>query len=637
MAIDDAKFDEILKQNGVTPKPAGGSDWFGQLSRNKTSSNQNTGTPATPRDVNNMSYLQRTMADAPVYGNAVKEAITNTGKDYANAIPNFLAEAGKNDVSTSRNPVLAVGENALGATGSVLNTIFSPITNAVKSASDAFANSTTGEQVYKNPVVGKLLDFFGGTSGKLDEWIQAHPEAARNLNNAITVGATAVSGGENGLDKPIGSVKGIIDTVKNGTNAVTDTIGDVKNKVTSIGTKTPDEILATKPADVHKLTSEQRQFYKDNQSKALANETSSNIEKIKSDALAREQELNKTHAAIEEKAKANLHKETDTSLKQIQDLKKTVDTTAYNKTIELKPKAVQALGEQSKTYSKLIEEDLAPHKNTPITHGEISDAIDKTFPENPVVAESMKEKLGVNSKNPSLKKGELPTIQSEEPTITAGEVYDKTKSLRQEVGGAGKKGSRVYTPDEINIDKTVNALSDVLKNKGVDLSRANNFWREWAPLRDNIVKKLKPFDTGGYETKTFSEILKNNAKGDIHNQNFISDFEKVLGEPITTETKTAMQNLTEAQKQSLATKLDAEMKIQDAKLAKERISEELKIEKEKALSGANDEASIKKAELKKQNLEIDQKAARKALIKKIITTSLGIGVATEGTLKLSGH
>lgn len=159
------------------------------------------------------------------YNNLTKtigDVVDKTNQDYANAIPNFITEAGRQDNSTSANPVIRTAENALGATASGINTVFAPISNTIKQASDSFADSSVGKAIENNPVSGKLLDLFGGASKKLDEWSKAHPEAARNLNNLLTVGLSATG------EDPVGKTG---EALKTGANIVTKEAGAISSDV----------------------------------------------------------------------------------------------------------------------------------------------------------------------------------------------------------------------------------------------------------------------------------------------------------------------------------------------------------------------------------------------------------------------
>ncbi len=158
---------------------------------------------------------------------ALQNTISSTASDYSKAIPNFIAEAGRDDQSTSKNPIIRTAENALGATASGIGTVFAPITNAIKNVADSVANTAKdpidqNRAIYDNPVVGKILDLFGGANKTMNDWATAHPEAARNLSNALTVGLTAAGGETKSAEKPIGSLEGIKNTTIDTTQGILD-------------------------------------------------------------------------------------------------------------------------------------------------------------------------------------------------------------------------------------------------------------------------------------------------------------------------------------------------------------------------------------------------------------------------------
>lgn len=171
------------------------------------------------------SQASTTDASNTVPGTVI-DAVKGTASDYANAPKNFIAEAGRNDSSTSKNPIIRTAENSLGATASGINTVFSPITHLIKGASDYLANSGLGHVIENNPVMGKILDLFGGAQNKLGEWSDQHPEAARNLNNLLTVGLSATG------EKPATeALKTTGDAVKTGATKTAGLLTDAKTAI----------------------------------------------------------------------------------------------------------------------------------------------------------------------------------------------------------------------------------------------------------------------------------------------------------------------------------------------------------------------------------------------------------------------
>jgi hypothetical protein len=165
-------------------------------------------------------------------GGIAGSAIQNTANTYKNAIPDFIEEAGRNDESTSRNPVKRVAQNALAATGSALNTVFAPITGTVKAISDAAANNKTVQNFAQHPMVNKVLDLFGG----LDQAAQEHPELARDIQNLIMVGTTALGAKTPLAEKPIGSIEGIKNTTVKVAQDIKSTVKEVKQKAVDANT-----------------------------------------------------------------------------------------------------------------------------------------------------------------------------------------------------------------------------------------------------------------------------------------------------------------------------------------------------------------------------------------------------------------
>lgn len=203
-------------------------------------------TPSTPAQVqgnplDGFSMIDTKSAPSPA---PIETAVKNTIADYHNAIPSFLEAAGSGDAKatdlgpdgkpigdfTANARNVAVG--ALRATASGIGTIFSPITNAIQSASDSFAQNAkdplnSNKPLTDNPVVSKVLDLFSGANHTMNTWATKNPEQAKNLQSAITIALTAAGGGENGLDKPV--VAGDFPTTIQGLKELP---SDIKNTLT---------------------------------------------------------------------------------------------------------------------------------------------------------------------------------------------------------------------------------------------------------------------------------------------------------------------------------------------------------------------------------------------------------------------
>lgn len=228
--LTQADFNSFDQANGIAP-----------------AQNSGSGFSFTP-------YQAPTNPENNIVGSTIANTIKNTASDYANAIPNFMKAADSSTIKTNPGSGLSdvipetgkLLENAGAATASGIMSIFSPFAEGVKSLSNAVANSDTGHAIEQNPIVGKILDIFGGGSKAMNDWTTAHPDEASGLNSALTIALTAAGGGENGLDKPIGTLEGInntagkvIDTASEIPGKISDTANALKEKISP--SLTPEE------------------------------------------------------------------------------------------------------------------------------------------------------------------------------------------------------------------------------------------------------------------------------------------------------------------------------------------------------------------------------------------------------------
>lgn len=184
--------------------------------------------------VTNPNYKPTTTAQTanqPSPLDYIKQYAQAVGKDYQSAIPDFLNAAGS---SKSSNPIVATAEGALRSTESGINTVFAPITQGIKTLSNAISNSPDVQKFTQNPVVGKVLDFFNGANGQLDTWAKAHPEAAKDLSSALTIGLTLLGS----KTEPV-----VNEGLANTGRAAIETAGDVAS---SIGDASKGALDATK-------------------------------------------------------------------------------------------------------------------------------------------------------------------------------------------------------------------------------------------------------------------------------------------------------------------------------------------------------------------------------------------------------
>ncbi len=178
-----------------------------------------------------------------------KTAAKETAQTYKEAVPNFIKEAGRNDESTSKNTTLRIAENAAGATKSGIETLFAPITGLIKGASEKMSNNKSVQKfASENPAVNRVLDFFGDATGEYSDFKTAHPQAARNLESALTIGLTAV--GEKPVTKAGSKIKGVaVDSSKKGASALEEGVARTieARKIASEVKKTQETIDTVSP------------------------------------------------------------------------------------------------------------------------------------------------------------------------------------------------------------------------------------------------------------------------------------------------------------------------------------------------------------------------------------------------------
>ena len=620
--------------------------------------------------------------------------ISKMGSDLMGGV-NSAVNLGKDYISGQATPSKVAG-TAADITGAPIKAVGELVPPKIKAMGSAVGGAVGG-------VVNWLGDKIGSTQAAQD-FVTKHPDAANALEEIVkTIGSTAEGAGNvaalaSGVKATPGVVKDSVGVVKSGVGDIVQGVKEGVNKITgaaqplikkgvnAITDKTSAELSTIPKSEVPNLsTSDQAAWHR------LKQVDLSAAQQAEKDALNATHEANTTKATAEQTAaqKALEQKHIDAqnaleserikalethrtatnaaaeqSVKDLKAQKDQVTAVTDEKALAAKPAVLSAFSRAGKTYTDLFEQDMAPHANVPVTHQEAADALDKAFPSTPEMpnntAETFKTKLGLQSDpsdvTPATGKDGLPSINAtpgKAPATTIGELYSKIKGLRSEMSTAGKKGTRVYSANDVNIDKAVNALSGILKDKGLDLSRANNFWRQHAPVRDAIVSKVKPFnDEAGLKTKTFSNILKNVASESPEPENvrFVKALEEMTGQSFSDDVKVAAQKLTDAQRKVITDKITAaekEMDIKDAADAKASAlkeqsksqTESLKEQGKNTMSALNKEHSGKvnevdtkysadKETLKQQEHDAGIAKRRQARIKQIIVGGLaafGIG------------
>lgn len=460
-------------------------------------------------------------------------------------------------------------QTALGAgAGKVLDLVGKPVFNA--------AGKVLGS------VTPKFLEDLAGKGTKaIQDFAEAHNILPEKVSTAINGAADKVNAK---VEQPFDAISQKASDLK---TAVKNTVmGKVEGK-------TQEQILATPESQLYKLSPEERQLYFANQKASLAKEHNSQISAI-----------DEKHQAIEQQIKTESDKQIVDIQAKNKDLETKVANASINEAQSLKPVVKQAMADNSKIYRGLIDKEIAPVKDVPVTHEEIWQFLQDKNAENPQKAADIAKTLGLKDN------GET----------TVGQIYDNMKALKQEISKGAKKGTQVFTADDIKTNDAISAFSDFLKNeKGVDFTEANKFWSQYAPLRDKLIKNIQPFTPKGAESATFNTFTKGIqdavSGSDPYNANFINETEKLLGQKIgNRETRAAIAKLDDGQKAEIVAKIEAKS---------QQIANDL--EKEKAKLQATENHSTKQEQLKAKAFEIDRQARTAEGIKKILKR-VGIGI-----------
>lgn len=420
---------------------------------------------------------------------------------------------------------------------------------------------------------------------------------------------------------------------KEAVTALKGVIGETASKVApktmaNFAPKTLDKVLATPLKDVHKMTASQRSAWFSNQKSVIESKAAETQALAKKQSIADKVSFNNQKSIINSKAAQTeaLAKKQSIAAKikgeeDLSSLNNQLQTASRDKTLELRPKIINAMGKQSNQYRQIVDSELQGKTNIKVRNTDISSYIDNRYPDDPFKSAQIKEILGLTEKvDPlSIKPSGL-KLQT-----TVGEMWNNTKDLKQSIRKSAKNSTSVFTPKEKITDDAIKTMTDFLKDShGVDLSKANQFWSKYAPIRDEMISKAKPFLNSGTKTSGMDNALIKSSKGiNISGENFIKEVNNLLGEDVTKEVKEIVSKMN-AVKKNIATKqLEADLIKEDARLMKER---GLRLAKDKLYSdqlkttSIKENASLTKGQRLKSmsdaEFEVERLASKRDTIKK---------------------
>lgn len=519
------------------------------------------------------------------------------------------------------------------------------------------------------------------------EMAAAHPRAAKDFESLLNVGALLPVGEGAGIVKKVGEegvglaergvagVKDVVgaakDTLESGTKKMTEeVINKMAGKPLEEIKNTPaEEVWNLKPKDraTWRLIQEEQDKNSFSQEKELmgqshANEISKmdNASKQEIDAMKEKhlQEQNQLQQKYdikksdtknqfiknEQHIEEHLQGKTSELLKEQNDLESQLKQTSRKNAIAARQPLINTLRDSGQHYLDLVDEEMGTKGTMKVITGDLSDSIDRYFSEDIPRASEIKNRLGITNK----------TDLTSETTID--NIYKKAKELRQDIGGAAKSGSRVYTADEKLTEDAVSSLTRYMKDKGVDLAAANRYWSEWAPIRNKAINNFRPFDVNEIAANKGAVTLENVVLGtDQDAVSLVKNLEERMGQSMTKDLQSIIQKMTTNQRKKFAEEYNAQSAREIASMAKEQESqfssiqqevdqkklggqqfnEKTKLENQQKYNQKNLEekhlADQKDLEVKKQaikekrfiqNHEIEHQAAKRNIIKNALKNAL---------------
>lgn len=495
-------------------------------------------------------------------GYNIFQDVKGTAEDTFKDIQNTMGQVntGARDENGNINPLKMAGAVVAGAGKSTLTALNGVATGIGKTIMDVA--SPFIPQTVKDKSSGLISEFVKGWNTRptnpedaatydkvhalvnnIQQKAQDNPEVASTIGHAINlvlsgVGVDSInlSAFKSGLEKALSTANDIIEGSSSAIkNNVSDTISGVKNFITDkVGGKTAEQILATSEKDVPKLGADEQKLWYKNKAQIATDEAT------------------KATASAKQASEQSL---ADTK-KQIEGFQQELGKTNRDTAISLKKPSQQLMKNASSQYVELTGEaaDGSPALKKTMAQEDLSNAIDSKFEYSPEIGESLKSDLGIE-------KPATPTPGVETPVpkpLTNQQILDKAREIMQTVSKTTRSGGKVYSPEEYQAMQKYSFLMEQLGGNGVDMSKANQFWKEWVPMRDRIVREIKPFDETNTGKMPITTTLQNSeatattakqAATQLDAKSFISNLEKRMKLPegtIGKDTRDALQKVDQA-------------------------------------------------------------------------------------------
>lgn len=292
--------------------------------------------------------------------------------------------------------------------------------------------------------------------------------------------------------------------------------------------------------DLVKMPAEDRQLYMQIQK--------NKIQSKYTEQLTREQEILRSHG---------------------EKLASQIESASREAVLKARPAYSQVMGKASPTWKKLIQEGLDEADDVPVPHIEIQEELSKKFGGDPAMVNRALQEINVNV--PSRTSID-PLMGTQVQPYSAKEVWSRLNQQRLDIPAGKRAGDAIYGEREFFKDSVIEALANILHRRGVNLSRANQFWAPYAQLRNSIFKQVKPFITEPYQLETGQRLFKSAAQGKGKVAE-VADLEARTGQDYTSQLRdlTARESETQSKLKSLPKQIQQQKSSELAALREKQI------------------------------------------------------------------
>ena len=564
---------------------------------------------------------------------AIGSAITDPFVALGGGVANIIRPVIGREADYSSIPGLFGGEvNPVGARDGKEIGAVDTAKQFVGNTAMAAANLYTGGQAAPVIAGGKTLVLptlktvakVGAIQGGAVGGGEALADGASPIETLLRTGVGSLLGAGTGLALGVGSkfTKNVID--EGFKKAASDLVPEVRNPFKA---KTVDEIMATPETNLGKLSDAERNIYTSTKRAEITQKAQAEIDAI---AKRHNDELNTLNTTAQQEAAAIRTAADETSVRLANEekaLKEAMATQSIKEAEALKPRLAELIKQKGNEYVKLIDEQMtADIAQSQVTQNELASSIRKGVqPNNPISQQQADEDIAALSK--VLKKG-----------ATVKDIYETAKQLRADSFGKSAGTSRVLNKEEIQATRLINRLMTFLKDeRGVDFTKANQFWSQWAPNRNLLVKKIQPYTASGRENASFNTFARQLVSTNPKDANFIKNLEDTFDIKVSDlESRKILAKLDDNAKAKLANDVSKKAKTDELRLKKSQDKEQarlsLEVEKGKLTQAKADElASLK---LAKDTAIL--KAEQKKMVLNAIKYLTGVGLLAGTSIPIIG-